>query len=145
MWWEKGGAPVSHTSRTATLETAGCRIRTHDHPSLGGVLEAVLFGAQDPDVWTGVREVLCEEVARRSPQYLVFDLRALECPVGSAFVGGLVAGAIEMKRHGKLGRTRILATGATARRLAAVLSLCKLDSVLGGIHPDLESALADRR
>lgn len=136
---------MSHPSRTTTVETAGCRVQAHDHPTLGTVLEAVLSGKQDPDFWIAVRSALREEVARRPPQYLVFDLRALEGTVGSAFLGGLVAGADEMKKHGMRGRTRIVATGELAHKLASVLSLSGLEPVLGGIHPDVESALADVR
>ena len=136
---------MSHTARIATLETAGCLVRAHDHPSLGRVMEVVLSGRQDPDFWDGVRRLLREEIARQSPQYLVFDLRTLDCIVGSSFLGGLVAGAIEMERQGRLGRTRIVATGGMARRLAEVLTLCKLEPVLGGIHPEFASALADPR
>lgn len=136
---------MSDPSRTTTVETAACRIQAHEHPSLGTVLEAVLSGKQDPEFWTGVRAMLREEVSRRPPQYLVFDLRALEGLVGSAFLGGLVAGADEMKKHGMHGRTRIVATGDVARKLASVLSLSGLVPVLGGIHPDVESALADAR
>jgi len=136
---------MSHTSRAATLETAGCRIRTHDHPSLGKVLEIVLSGRHDPDFWDGVRSLLREEIAGRPPSYLVFDLRALDCIVGSSFLGGLVAGAIEMEKQGKHGRTRILAAGRMGHRLAQILTLCKLTPVLGGIHPDLDSALAEGR
>ena len=135
---------MSHTARIATPET-GCLVRAHDHPSLGRVLEAVLSGRQDPDFWDGVRRLLREEVARQGPQYLVFDLRTLDCLVGSSFLGGLVAGAIEMERQGRLGRTRIVATGGMAHRLAEVLTLCKLEPVLGGIHADVVSALADPR
>ena len=134
---------MSHPSRTTTVETAGCRVQAHDHPTLGTVLEAVLSGRQDPDFWIGVRSALREEVARRPPQYLVFDLRALKGTVGSAFLGGLVAGADEMKKHGMRGRTRIVATGELAHKLASVLSLSGLEPILGGIHPDVESALVD--
>ena len=136
---------MSNTARIATLETAGCLVRAYDHPSLGRVLEVVLSGRQDPDFWEGVRRLLREEIARQSPQYLVFDLRTLDCIVGSSFLGGLVAGGIEMERQGRLGRTRIVAIGGMAGRLAEVLTLCKLEPVLGGIHPDLASALADLR
>ena len=136
---------MSHTARIATLETAGCLVRAYDHPSLGRVMEVVLSGRQDPDFWEGVRRLLREEIGRQSPQYLVFDLRTLECIVGSSFLGGLVAGAIEMERQGRLGRTRIVATAGMAHRLAEVLTLCKLEPVVGGIHPDLASALADPR
>ena len=134
---------MSHPSRTTTVDSAACRVQAHDHPTLGTVLEAVLSGRQDPDFWIGVGTVLREEVARRPPAYLVFDVRALEGSVGSAFLGGLVAGADEMKKHGMRGRTRIVATGDMARKLASVLSLSGLEPVLGGVHPDLESALAD--
>jgi hypothetical protein len=105
------------------------------------VLEVVLSGRQDPDLWESVRGVLRAEVVRRSPHYLVFDLRALDCIVGSAFLGGLVAGALAMKELGYLGRTRIVATGKLAGRLAETIPLCKLDFVLGAVHPDLEDAL----
>ena len=103
----------------------------------------MLSGRHDPDFWEGVRGLLREEIARRSPQCLVFDLRALDCIVGSSFLGGLVAGAIEMEKQGKHGRVRILATGRLAHRLAEVLPLCKLEPVLGGVHSDLEAALAE--
>lgn len=136
---------MSHPSRTTTAETTGCRIQAYDHPTLGTVLEAVLSGRQDPDFWIGIRAMLREEVARRSPQYLVFDLHALEGSVGSAFLGGLIAGADEMKKQGMRGRTRIVASGAIARKLASVLSLSGLEPVLGQIYPDVESALADGR
>ena len=103
----------------------------------------MLSGRHDPDFWEGVRGLLREEIARRSPQYLVFDLRALDCIVGSSLLGGLVAGAIEMEKQGKHGRIRILATGRLGRRLTEVLPLCKLEPVLGGVYPDLRAALAD--
>ena len=136
---------MSHTSRSAAIEHEGCRLQADEYPRRGSVLQAVLSGRHDPDFWEEVRAVLREEIAQRSPQYLVFDLRALDCIVGSSFLGGLVAGAIEMEKQGKHGRTRILATGGLGRRLTEVLPLCKLEPVLGSIHPDLESALADRR
>lgn len=152
------GEPVSHTSRPTASEpprsarrpargasesaSSGCRIRTRDVLPFGLVLEAVLSGRQDPEFWEEVHRVLREEVARRSPDYLVFDLRELDCAVGSAFVGGLTAGAVEMKNIGRLNRTRIVATGEIARRLATILPLCKLEPVLGLVHPDLKSALA---
>ena len=131
---------MSHTSRAATVETAGCLVRIH-----GKVLEAVLSGRQDPDFWDGVRRVLQDAIARHSPQYLVFDLRTLDCIVGSNFLGGLVAGALEMESQGKHARTRILAAGTMARRLADAIRLCALEPVLGSVHPDLETALADPR
>jgi hypothetical protein len=109
------------------------------------VLQAVLTGRHDPDFWEGVRGLLRDEITRCAPQYLVFDLRALDCIVGSSFLGGLVAGAIEMENQGKHGRVRILATGRLAQRLAEILPLCKLEPVLGGVHSDLASALAEGR
>lgn len=121
---------------------SGCRIRAHDLPGLGLVLQAVLFGRQDAQFWEDVQGPLREEVATRSPQYLVFDLSALECVVGAAFLGVLVAGAFEMKTLRKFGRTRIVARGEIARRLTKILKLCKLESVLGVAHPDLQAALA---
>ena len=136
---------MSHPARIARPETAGCRLRAQDHPSLGKVLEVVLSGHHDPDFWEGVRNLLREEIARQCPQYLVFDLRALDCIVGSNFLGGLVAGALAMEEHGKSGKTRMVATGVLAGRLATLLHLCKLEPVLGSIHFDVESALADRR
>jgi hypothetical protein len=138
---DEGGEPVGYTSESTPREHAGCRLRAHEVPALGAVLEVVLSGRQDPEFWDGVHGLLREEVARSAPQYLVFDLRALDCIVGSSFLGGLVAGAIAMENQGKHGRTRILATGGLARRLSEVLPLCKLDPVLGGVHPDLPSAL----
>jgi len=137
------GEPVSRTSRTAELENTGCRLRAHEHPRLGRVLEAVLSGRQDPEFWDQLRSVLRNEVAGRAPQYLVLDLRALDSLVGSALLGGLVAGALEMERNGKPGRTRIIATGEIAGRLNVVVPLCKLEPVLGGVYPDLESAFAE--
>jgi len=134
---------VSHPSRTTTAVTAGYRMQAYDHPTRGTVLQAVLSGRQDPDFWIDVRTMLREEIARRPPQYLVFDLQALEGSVGSAFLGALVAGADEMKKHGMRGRTRIVASGAIARKLASVLSVSGLQPILGDIHPDVESALAD--
>lgn len=136
---------MSHPSRTTTVETTGCRIQAHDHPTLGTVLEVVLSGKQDPEFWIEVRTMLREEVARRPPQYLVFDLRALEGLVGSALLGGLVAGADEMKKRGMHGRTRIVAMGDVARKLKSILSVSGLEPVLGAIYPDVESALADPR
>jgi len=136
---------MSHTSPSATQETAGCHVRASDHPTLGRVLEVVLSGHQVPDFWEGVRGVLREEIARRIPQYLVLDLRTLDCIVGSSLLGGLVAGALEMEKQGKPERTRILAAGGMAGRLAEVLRLCKLEPVLGGVHADLASALAGPR
>lgn len=134
---------MSKTSRPAAFEDIGCRLGAHDHPRLGHVLQVVLSGRQDPEFWDQLRSVLRNEVARRAPQYLVLDLRALDCLVGSAFLGGLVAGALEMERNGKPGRTRIIATGEIAGRLDVVVPLCKLEPVLGSIYPDLESALAE--
>jgi hypothetical protein len=127
------------------MEAAGCRLQAREHPNLGKVLEAELSGRQDPAFWDGVRRLLREAIARQSPRYLVFDLRSLDCIVGSSFLGGLVAGAMEMEKQGRHGRTRIVAGGGMARRLSGVLTLCKLEPVLGAVHPDLESALADRR
>lgn len=57
-------------------------------------------------------------------------------------MGGLTAGAVEMKNIGRFNRTRIVGTGEIARRLATILPLCKLEPVLGLVHPDLKSALA---
>lgn len=131
-------------ARHSSVES-GWRIRAHDLPRIGMVLEAELYGRQDPGFWDGVREAIREEVARRPPQYLVFDLRALDCIVGSAFLGGLVAGAVEMESLGKPGRTKIVAAGKIARRLTEILPLCKLEPILGVIHPDLESALAPQK
>jgi hypothetical protein len=122
----------------------GCCLHTRDIPRLGRVVEVVLAGRQDPEFWVAVRNVLREEIPRRSPHHLVFDLRGLDCMVGSAFLGGLVAGAIEMKRLGRLGATRIVATGELAAKLARNLSLCKLEPILGAVHRDLASALATR-
>ena len=64
------------------MEQDGCRLEADDHPRVGRVLQAVLSGRHDPDFWEGVRGLLREEIARRSPQCLVFDLRALDCIVG---------------------------------------------------------------
>ena len=132
---------VSPKARTVP----GCELLTHEVPGVGRVVTVLLWGRRDPGFWQGVRDILGQEVPRRSPDYLVFDLRRLDGLVGSAFLGGLVAGAIEMERQGRLGRTRIVATGGMARRLAEVLTLCKLEPVLGGIHPDLASSLVDPR
>ncbi|HEX5042014.1 MAG TPA: hypothetical protein VFV75_03860 [Candidatus Polarisedimenticolaceae bacterium] len=132
---------MSCPSGSTAREGAGCRLREHEDPALGRVLEVVLSGRQEPDFWEGVREVLRDAVAQRAPHYLVFDLRALDCLVGSALLGGLVAGALAMKEVRRPGRTAVVATGKLAGRLGEAISLCKLDDVLGGVHPDLESAL----
>ncbi len=105
----------------------------------------VLSGRQDPDFWQEVRDVIREEVPRRSPHDLVFDLRDLDCMVGSALLGGLVAGAIEMKRLGRPGGTRIVATGDMGATIERSLALCKLEPVLGVVHDNLASALAEGR
>jgi anti-anti-sigma regulatory factor len=115
----------------------------HDIPRLGRVVVVLLSGRQDPDFWQTVRDALRKEIPSRSPRYLVFDLRELECIVGSACLGGLVAGAIEMRRLGRSGKTRIVATGELATRLARNVSLCKLEPILGEVHEDLPSALQD--
>lgn len=125
---------MSHPSLSATLDLAGCRIQAHQHPVLGRVLEAVLSGRQDPEFWDRLRGVLGNEVTKQRPDHLVLDLRALDCIVGSALLGGLVAGALAMEKNGKPGRTRILATGEIARRLAVIVPLCKLEPVLGGVY-----------
>jgi hypothetical protein len=110
-------------------------------PGFGRVLVMALSGHREPDFWQEVRDVLRREVPERSPQYMVFDLRALDGIVGSAFVGGLVAGAVEMQALGRPGRTRIVATGEMAARLGRTLMACKLEPILGPVHPDLASAL----
>ena len=136
--WTTSGPP-----HPATRTLSGCRLRTLAIPGLGPVLEVVLSGRQDPDFWQSVRDVLREEIPGRSPRFLVFDLRGLDCIVGSALLGGLVAGALEMKRLGRLGGARIVATGEIATRLTRTLSLCKLEPVLGAVHGDMASALYD--
>jgi anti-anti-sigma regulatory factor len=105
------------------------------------VVEVVLSGRRDPEFWQEVRDVLEEEIPRRTPQYLVLDLRGLDCVVGSACLGGLVAGAVEMKRLGRLGATRIVVTGEMATRLDRSLALCKLQPLLGPLHDSVTSAL----
>jgi len=122
----------------------GCRLCTHDGPPLGRVVQVQLSGRQDPEFWEDVRALLREEIPRSSPRFLVFDIRGLDCIVGSALLGGLVAGAMEMKKLGRFGATRIVAMGEIATRLARSLALCKLEPVLGSVHGDLESALARR-
>ena len=129
--------PPCHTGHAVP----GCRLRMHDVPHLGRILQVQLSGRREPEFWKEVREVLREEIPRRSPHLLVLDVRGLDCIVGSAFLGGLVAGAVEMKRLGRLGATRILARGETATRLAKTVALCKLEPVLGAVHGDLGSAL----
>jgi hypothetical protein len=145
-------SPLSHTTTFAHRSSfhglsgstlPGLHLRASERPGVGPVLEAVLSGRRDPEFWQLVSERLRDEIPRRSPRYLVFDVRALECIVGSRFVGGLVAGAVEMNRLGRIEGTRIVATGDVARRLTRVLRLCNLESVFGAVHPDLESALAD--
>jgi hypothetical protein len=113
----------------------------HDVPRLGRIVLVQLFGRREPEFWKDVRDVLREEIPRRSPHLLVLDVRGLDCIVGSAFLGGLVAGAVEMKKIGRLGATRILARGEMARRLAKTVALCKLEPILGTVHGDLGSAL----
>ena len=125
--------------RPAIRTVPGCRLRTHDVPHLGRVVEVVLSG--DPEFWQEVRYVLGEEIPRRTPHYLVLDLRGLDCIVGSAFLGGLVAGAVEMKCLGRFGGTRIVATGEMATRLDRSLALCKLQPVLGPLHDSVTSVL----
>jgi hypothetical protein len=100
-----------------------------------------LSGRKDPDFWQEVRFALREEIRRRSPHLLVFDLRGLDCMVGSALIGGLVAGAMEMEKLQRVGGTRIVARGEVATRLARTLSLCKLEPLLGPVHGDLGSAV----
>lgn len=126
---------------SAGPEACGLRLRTYEIPGAGQVVQLELSGRQEPEFWQGVRDALREEVRRRSPDHLVFDVRGLDCFVGSAFLGGLVAGAIEMERLGKHGRTKIVATGEIATKLQSTVPLCKLEPILGAIHEDLASAL----
>jgi hypothetical protein len=125
----------------ARQAVSGCRFRMHDVPGLGRIVQVELSGRHDPDFWQEVRDILREEIPRRSPHFLVLDVRGLDCILGSAFLGGLVAGAVEMRKLGRLGATRILAKGEMATRLAKTVSLCKLEPVLGTVHGDLGSAL----
>jgi hypothetical protein len=125
----------------AGSDPSGFRLRTYEIPGAGQVVQLELWGRQEPECWQRVRDALREEVRRRSPDHLVLDVRGLDGFVGSAFLGGLVAGAIEMERLGKHGRTRIVATGEIATKLQSTLPLCKLEPILGAIHGDLASAL----
>ena len=129
--------PPCHARRAVP----GCRVRVHDVPRVGRIVHVDLWGTREPEFWQEVRDVLREEIPRRAPHLLVLDVRGLDCIVGSAFLGGLVAGAVEMKKLGRLGATRILARGEMATRLARTVSLCKLEPVLGTVHGDLGSAL----
>jgi anti-anti-sigma regulatory factor len=135
MTWTTSEAPP-----TPPRAVGGCSVRSHTIPFLGRVVKVVLSGRQDPAFWQTVRDVLAEEIPERSPDYLVFDLRGLDCIVGSAMLGGLLAGAEEMRRAGRPEGTRIVATGEIATRLAAALSLCRLDPILGAVHEDVASA-----
>ena len=125
---------------TPPRAVGGCQVRTHTIPFLGRVVKVVLSGRQDPGFWQTVRDVLHEEIPERSPDYLVFDLRGLDCIVGSALLGALLAGADEMHQVGRPEGTRIVATGEIATRLAATLALCKLEPLLGTVHEDVASA-----
>jgi len=127
--------------RHATQEMPGCSFRTHDVPRLGRVVEVVLEGRRNAEFWLEMRSLLGREVPRRAPQYLVFDLRGLDCLVGSACLAGLVAGAVEMMRLGRPQGTRIVATGEMAGRLTKSLSLCKLEPVFGAVHASVAAAV----
>ena len=122
-------------------DVPGCALLSHEVPGVGRVVTVELSGRRDPGFWQGVRDTLGQEVPRRSPDYLVFDLRRLDGLVGSAFLGGLVAGAIEMKRLGRLDRTRLVATGEMAEKLARSIALCKLEPVLGRVHETVTAAV----
>jgi hypothetical protein len=129
----------------ASFQEFSSRTEIHESPIYGRVLEIALAGSYSHELLSRARKIIEEEVARHQPQCLVISLLEVDTVYGHYLLGPIVAGTLAMQKLGGGRKWGIVAAGRTAASLDKSIRICKLESIFGGTHSDLESALSNLR
>ena len=115
-------------------------------PGCGNVLEIAVAGRHVPGAAREIENYISNAIAAHKPALLVIDFNRFVYEFGDDIGGALVSSLCRMQALGGPRACRIVATGATAASLEALLRFGKILPLFGGgLFIDFDSALSDAK